>query len=470
MQQFTYHTIAVSDRVRYEIAVRPNDPDPIGQSIAKGDFSLQTYLPLFALMRPGCRVLDLGTHIGTFSLAAAAHGCEVVSVEASPWNAALLQASIDRNSFGKRIRVANVAVSDFSGTLEFIQAGPFGLVANPTLSDRTTLVPAVTGDDLLAQMGWDCVDLIKLDVEGSEVAAVRGMPRLLSRADAPAILFESNGHTLRFFNETPRSLLGAIEQFGYCSYIPGERTLTPFSSAEFQPEGLVDYLAIKQIPTALQDWRVLPPMSQEETIQKILQTCTHDNVYYRIFMASALSEAGVTLTSDLRVAQALSAMRVDSDARVRSEAARTWTLLKQKYGSVIAIAPLDLEALLEHQADIMSRDYQVRSHIPLVGGLIAWVRRNLTSHLWEPYLDPALERQVAFNRHLVHLLQERLSQIALQLEDNEVERNNLVQRMNETRMVVDRLLEEMGSSGTVAAETQQQLQALRRILNPQSTS
>ena len=162
MQQFAYHTLTVRDHIRYEIAVRPNDPDPIGQSIANGDFSLLPYRPLFALMKPGCRVLDLGAHIGTFSLAAAAHGCEVVSVEASPWNVALLQASIDKNSFGKQIRVANVAVSDFSGTLNFIQAGPFGLVANPALSDTTTTVPAVTGDDLLAQMGWDRVDLIKL--------------------------------------------------------------------------------------------------------------------------------------------------------------------------------------------------------------------------------------------------------------------------------------------------------------------
>jgi hypothetical protein len=54
--------------------------------------------------------------------------------------------------------------------------------------------------------------------------------------------------------------------------------------------------------------------------------------------------------------------------------------------------------LAQSQADIMLRDYAVRSRIPLVGGLVAWLRRNLTSHLREPYLDPTLERQVAFNR------------------------------------------------------------------------
>jgi hypothetical protein len=62
--------------------------------------------------------------------------------------------------------------------------------------------------------------------------------------------------------------------------------------------------------------------------------------------------------------------------------------------------------VLERQTDVMQRDYQVRSRLPLVGSLVAWTRRNLTSHLREPYLDPTLERQVALNRDLVHLLHE----------------------------------------------------------------
>lgn len=57
------------------------------------------------------------------------------------------------------------------------------------------------------------------------------------------------------------------------------------------------------------------------------------------------------------------------------------------------------------QADVMMRDYVVRSKIPLVGPFLAWLRKNLTSHLREPYLDIMFERQVAFNQHIVQLLQ-----------------------------------------------------------------
>lgn len=60
----------------------------------------------------------------------------------------------------------------------------------------------------------------------------------------------------------------------------------------------------------------------------------------------------------------------------------------------------------ESQADIMLRDYTVHSRIPVVGGLVAWLRRNLTSHLREPYLDPTLERQVAFNRTVLDWMEQ----------------------------------------------------------------
>jgi glycosyltransferase involved in cell wall biosynthesis/2-polyprenyl-3-methyl-5-hydroxy-6-metoxy-1,4-benzoquinol methylase len=62
------------------------------------------------------------------------------------------------------------------------------------------------------------------------------------------------------------------------------------------------------------------------------------------------------------------------------------------------------EGELAATADVMIRGYVVRSDKPIVGPLIAWVRRNLTSHLREPYLDPILERQVTFNARVVQAL------------------------------------------------------------------
>lgn len=82
----------------------------------------------------------------------------------------------------------------------------------------------------------------------------------------------------------------------------------------------------------------------------------------------------------------------------------------QQYGSVLtdqvnALTSRSRIEALQNYADIMTRDYRVTSNIPAIGGLLVWLRKNLTSHLREPYLDPILERQVEFNRQLLQEMQ-----------------------------------------------------------------
>ncbi|MEM2002112.1 MAG: glycosyltransferase family 4 protein [Candidatus Methanomethylicaceae archaeon] len=65
---------------------------------------------------------------------------------------------------------------------------------------------------------------------------------------------------------------------------------------------------------------------------------------------------------------------------------------------------------LQSMADIALRDYRIRSHIPIIGRLIEWIRFQLTVHVKEAYLDPIIERQVMFNYLILKLLYE-ISQI-----------------------------------------------------------
>lgn len=67
---------------------------------------------------------------------------------------------------------------------------------------------------------------------------------------------------------------------------------------------------------------------------------------------------------------------------------------------------------LDNTADVMIRGYTVRSKLPILGPLIAWFRRNSTTHLREPYMDPMFERQVAFNRHVAFTLRQLLDSMA----------------------------------------------------------
>ena len=85
---------------------------------------------------------------------------------------------------------------------------------------------------------------------------------------------------------------------------------------------------------------------------------------------------------------------------------------EEQFADVVARAEADLAQGLSHaQIDALSAaaqvsmpDYQVRSDVPVVGDLVAWARRNLTSHLREPYLDPIIARQEAYNKLILDVL------------------------------------------------------------------
>ena len=89
---------------------------------------------------------------------------------------------------------------------------------------------------------------------------------------------------------------------------------------------------------------------------------------------------------------------------------------------------------IKAQSDIALRDYVVRSGMLLLGPFIAWVRRNLTSHLREPYLDPMIERQVALNHRIAEWMRRafsRQAKLEARVEALEAQIEALVRRLDE---------------------------------------
>lgn len=260
--------VAVAGRYRFGIAYGDDatpDTDPVAYSYRVGSLEhLATLNDLaLAVLKPGRRVLDLGAHLGGFSLLAAAVGCEVLAVEASARNADLLRKSAAHGRF-RNLDIVQAAVSDRRGTLQFTSDGPYGhvsMAADADDADLTaesfTTVPAVTVDDLLAERKWSVVDFVKLDVEGSEVRAVAGMSRLLARPNGPLVFFESNVHTLGFYDETHRRLKTAFQRHGYQVYAVKPGRLEPWHDGDEQDETVMDFLAARTLPRELQAW--LPP-------------------------------------------------------------------------------------------------------------------------------------------------------------------------------------------------------------------
>jgi len=252
-------TISVTRNVSVEVVIGVEADDPISLGIAQGTHFNHAQIDLMLkLVRPGQVVLDLGAHVGLYSLTAAAVGCRVAAVEASPRNAQLLSESARCNRF-EMLQVVQAAVSDRAGTVEFNVHGPYGHVYAPGSNMLGTKVRAATVEQILGEMGLSRVDFIKMDVEGSELAALSGMSRLLAGPEAPPILYESNSHTLAFYGQTPRQLKQALEDLGYRNYeITKPNRLVPALPRDSQEDIVVDYLAIKGQPPTLDGWRFEP--------------------------------------------------------------------------------------------------------------------------------------------------------------------------------------------------------------------
>ena len=85
-------------------------------------------------------------------------------------------------------------------------------------------------------------------------------------------------------------------------------------------------------------------------------------------------------------------------------------LQRERQVGIPALLRVTLEVVRD-RADVAMRDYAVHSRLPIVGPLVAWLRRNLTSHLREPYFDPIVERQVAFNREVSTWMEQAVEQL-----------------------------------------------------------
>ena len=142
---------------------------------AREMYCRRVYFPTSAFdLVPGAAVVDLGANVGLFSLLAAKVGCRVLAVEAQRGFARELTDLAARHDVASRITVENVLVGSGSG----IFAGEKRVVAS---SDSEGFQPPVVSmEALLARNGFDCVDFLKTDIEGSEFDLFRDAPAWLA--------------------------------------------------------------------------------------------------------------------------------------------------------------------------------------------------------------------------------------------------------------------------------------------------
>lgn len=153
-----------------------------------GAYETETVDWLRDACRPGDVVFDVGANAGYLALVGAdAVGStgQVVAFEPHPLNVKTLKRLVALNGI-ETIRIEDVAVSDSTGTLEFVMERSNAnshLLGTETshfsTSPRGTLsVRATTLDDFVGQSGL-IPDVLKVDVEGAESQVLAGARRTL---------------------------------------------------------------------------------------------------------------------------------------------------------------------------------------------------------------------------------------------------------------------------------------------------
>lgn len=117
-------------------------------------------------------VVDIGANIGTFSLFAAQFADRVYAVEPEPHNLKALKNNIIINNMNDKVITIPYGISDFKGTAVIHDSG-----GGSSIKDDGSFgaeIEIMTLDNLFSLYQIDSVDVLKIDVEGSEVEIILG--------------------------------------------------------------------------------------------------------------------------------------------------------------------------------------------------------------------------------------------------------------------------------------------------------
>src|SRR5262249_44618393 len=159
-------------------------------------------------------------NVGVFSILPALLNpdCKIFSFEMDSSIRPLLVRNLKLNGLHEsRMTIVNAAVGDNAGELEY-QPHPYSFLArqaneNIDVYDLKYRAPTLRLDDYFHQQGID-PDLLKIDIDGAEASALRGMHRILKESK-PDLLLEVHPAFLPSFGSSASEVYDLLRDFDY---------------------------------------------------------------------------------------------------------------------------------------------------------------------------------------------------------------------------------------------------------------
>jgi FkbM family methyltransferase len=147
----------------YTILARGRDLNGVTESCIFEDYTKEITI------QPGDIAYDLGSCIGDFAILAAYRGAKVYAFEPDKNNFEILVKNIEINEMQDKITAYNIAIGPEAG--EFGFDNNFENTGGYTMSEDSSFkVPVKTLSQVMRENNHTHIDLLKIDVEGSEYA------------------------------------------------------------------------------------------------------------------------------------------------------------------------------------------------------------------------------------------------------------------------------------------------------------
>ena len=178
------------------------------------------------LVKKGMVVVDIGANVGYYTLLVAhlvGDEGKVFAFEPDPNNYSLLCKNIEVNGYRNVIPVRKAVFNKSGKTSLFLDKNNLGghSLSEANVHKSASITVEVTSlDDYFKNT--DCkIDVIKMDVQGSEMGVLEGMTNTINRNDNLKIITEFWPMGLRNSGSSPIDFLNKLVEYGFALYCIG---------------------------------------------------------------------------------------------------------------------------------------------------------------------------------------------------------------------------------------------------------
>ena len=220
MKSLGTHGVAIVTETKNGLlAVQAGDFNISRSLLANGEYDWPQIAWLNALLGSASRVIFAGAHIGAVLVPIVRHATTrtVIAYEPSPRNFRLLTMNLQLNGI-EGVITFNAALGERSGKTRFTENSSNTGNSRVAPSDGEITVNVETLDRSIAA-DWRSIDLIVMDTEGSEVAAMRGARATLAKTRN--LYVEFSPEQLREQGSSAAEFVDIVEKYFKSAYVFG---------------------------------------------------------------------------------------------------------------------------------------------------------------------------------------------------------------------------------------------------------